>query len=211
MKCLIVSNGTIKDYERLNDEFKQHQYIISVDGGTRHLCKIDKIPHVIIGDLDSISEEMIRYFQKQNVQFYKFPSRKDFTDTELAIKYAVSKKASEITIVGGIGTRLDHTLANIALLIPILDKGIKARILNEYNEIIAIDKHIELEGKIGEYLSILPYGTEVEGVTLTGLEYPLYNKKVHIGDSIGVSNRFIEPKATISIKKGYLLVIRSKD
>ncbi len=211
MKCLIVSNGTIEDYRWLENEVKKHDYIISVDGGTRHLYKIRQIPHAIVGDLDSISEEMIRYYKERNVEFHEFPPQKDYTDTEIAIEHAISRNADKITIVGGIGIRLDHTLANIALLIPLLNKGVDARIVNEYNEIIVVNQDIELEGEVGELISILPCCTTAEGLTLKGFEYPLYDAKIDIGSSIGISNRFIQPKASISIKKGYILVIRSKE
>ncbi|HHY91583.1 MAG TPA: thiamine diphosphokinase [Clostridiales bacterium] len=211
MKCLIISNGTIEDYHWLENEVKRHDYILSVDGGTRHLYKIHQIPHAIVGDLDSIPEEMIRYYKERNVEIYQFPVRKDYTDTEIAVEHAISKNADKITIIGGIGNRLDHTLANIALLIPLVDKGIDARIVNEYNEIIAVNQDIELEGEVGEQISILPYCTTVEGLTLKGFEYPLYDAKIDIGSSIGISNRFIQPKASISIKKGYILVIRSRE
>ncbi|WP_129596334.1 thiamine diphosphokinase [Anaerophilus nitritogenes] len=211
MRCVIVSNGDILHYESMKEKIKDYDFLICADGGAKHLFRMNRIPHFIVGDLDSIDEEVKKYFQEKKVIFYKFPKEKDYTDTELAVEYALEKGATEILFLGVMGSRMDHTLANITLLVDLLKKGIKAKIINEQNAIIATNEDIEIEGELGEYLSIIPLSEKVEGITLKGLKYPLSNATIHIGSSVGISNEFEEKKALIEIKKGIILIIKAKD
>ncbi|QZY57116.1 thiamine diphosphokinase [Crassaminicella profunda] len=211
MKCVIIANGDINHYEGAIPLIEECNCIICADGGARHLFKMNILPHMIVGDLDSIDEDTKEYFEKENIALYKFPKKKDYTDMELAIEYALKKGATEIVFLGAIGSRMDHTIANITLLRPLAEKGIKAKIMNEHNEIMVIENSLEIEGEIGDTLSIIPLSEEVVGVTLKGLEYPLEDATIPMGSSIGISNRFMSTKAKINIKKGKLLVIKARD
>ncbi|MCT4606398.1 MAG: thiamine diphosphokinase [Marinisporobacter sp.] len=211
MKCAIIANGNIKYYEEINPLIQKCDYIICADGGARHLLKMDIVPHMIVGDLDSIDEETKIYFEKKDIVFCKFPRKKDYTDMELAIEYALKKGANEIIFLGAIGSRMDHTIANITLLKPLEEKGIKGKIIDEHNEIMITGGELEIEGQIGDTVSIIPLSEKVEGITLKGFEYPLKNATVLMGSSIGISNRLMDKKAKIIIKKGKVLVIKARD
>lgn len=118
----------------------------------------------------------------------------------------------DITIIGAIGTRIDHTLANIHILKEAMEKNIKVKIINENNEIELIDKYIKI-GKDNnfKYISIIPLTTEVTGITIKGMKYPLKDYTLSIGNSLGVSNEQIDKTATIEIKQGILIIIKSRD
>ncbi|MBE5820755.1 MAG: thiamine diphosphokinase [Clostridiales bacterium] len=110
------------------------------------------------------------------------------------------------------GTRIDHTLANINILMQPLKKNIECKIINENNEIQLIEKGIEIKKDDNyKYVSLLPLTTTVEKVTLKGFKYSLDKADLKIGESIGVSNEQIEEFATIDMEKGILILIRSKD
>lgn len=211
MKCVIIANGDISNYKGIRKIINDCDFIICADGGAKHLLKINILPHMIVGDLDSIDEDAKKKFEDSNVVFYKFPKKKDYTDTELAIEYAIKKGATEIIFLGAIGSRMDHTLANITLLLPLLKKGVKGKIVNEHNEIMVVNKEMEIEGAIGDLLSIVPLTPKIEGVTLKGLEYPLDDETILMGSSIGISNKFVGRKATISVRKGNVLLIKARD
>ncbi|QXM05870.1 thiamine diphosphokinase [Crassaminicella indica] len=211
MKCVIIANGDFNANEGLKTLIEECNYIICADGGARHLFKMNIMPHMIVGDLDSIDVDTKSYFEKKNVLLHKFPKRKDYTDMELAIEYAVKKGATEIILLGAIGNRMDHTIANVTLLKPLAEKGIKARIVDEHNEIVFVNNSLEIEGEIGDTISIIPLSEKVEGVTLEGFEYPLDDALIRMGSSIGISNRLLKRKAIITIKKGNILVIKAKD
>ncbi len=211
MKCVIIANGDVEYTNDIISIIRDAQLIISADGGARHLRALNILPHVMIGDFDSILPADKLFFKKKKVEMLTFPSKKDHTDSEICVSWAIDNKATDITLLGVTGTRLDHTLANIFLLKELARENIPARIINKNNEIHIITDHIELNGQPKDLLSIIPVTQKVTGITLKGLEYPLVNADIKMGSSIGISNTFKGTLATISIKKGILIVIKSKD
>lgn len=214
LKTLIVSGGNIKlnFFKRLisNNKFNK---IIASDKGLETLDKCGIIPNYIIGDFDSINLNILnKYINNSKIKIIKLNPIKDYTDTHMALKLAIDINSTEIIIVGAIGTRVDHLLGNIHVLMEALKKNIACNILNENNEIFLINKNICLEkNREYPYVSLIPLTTTVEGITLNGFKYNLSNAKMFIGQSLGVSNEQVEENAIITIKKGILIVIKSKD
>ena len=145
--------------------------------------------------------------------FHKYNPEKDNTDTDIALKLAIQLKSSNITIMGALGKRMDHALANIHILKETLEVGIPCEIRDSYNKIYLIKDNITLtkNNTYGKYISLIPLTTTVEGITLKGFKYPLNNACLSIGLSLGVSNEIVEEVATIELKEGILIVIESKD
>ena len=210
MRCLIISNGDIQDYSYLKKIVESVNYIICADGGANHLFKIDIIPNIVIGDLDSISQQCIDYYKNNNVKFLVFPKNKDKTDTQLATEFAISLKPSEIILTAVIGSRMDHTISNVLLLKKIVDCHILTKIINEKNEIYLISKKLVVKGKQGDNLSLIPL-SKVEGIELKGLQYPLISGEIEFGSSFGISNVFLGNIAQVKITSGLLLVIKAVD
>ncbi|AAM24715.1 thiamine diphosphokinase [Caldanaerobacter subterraneus] len=211
MKVLIISNGEIKDYGFYKNIVEEVDMVICADGGANHAYKMKIRPFLIIGDFDSVDREVLEFYQKEGVKVEKFPTMKDETDTQLALKKAIELGAKDITFIGVIGDRFDHSYANLSLLLYSLKRGVKSRIINEKNEIHLIDDYIEIEGKKGELLSLLPYSGEVKGIYTKGLFYPLSGQSMSMENPYGISNVFTEEKASIKIEEGFLLVIKPKD
>lgn len=211
MKVLIISNGDIKDYNFYKKLIKDADMVICADGGANHAYRMKLKPHLIVGDLDSIKEEVLEFYEKEGVRIEKYPPMKDETDTQLAMLKAIELGAREITFIGVIGERLDHSYANLSLLLYLLKRNIKGKIVNEMNEIYLINKFIEVEGKKGELLSLLPYSKEVNGIYTKGLFYGLSGQSMDLEMPYGISNVFTEDKATIEIEEGLLLVIKPRE
>jgi thiamine pyrophosphokinase len=209
-KVYIVCNGEMNDYKYYKILIKD-SYLICVDGGTRHFRNLGLNPDIIIGDFDSTFVEDLKYFENKGCMIEKLEVEKDKTDTHIALDFAINKGFYDITILGAIGSRIDHTLANINLLEYAFYKKVMCRILNENNEILLIDKKITLEGNSNWNLSLIPLTECVEGVTTKGLYYPLKESTLKKLDSLGISNVFSEKTASVEIKKGLLLVIKAKD
>jgi thiamine pyrophosphokinase len=161
--------------------------------------------------MDSIHPDTRSFFEKKGIPLIFHPSRKNQTDTELCIEFAIEKGVTTITLLGVTGHRLDHTLANIFLLRKLSARKIRSRIIDANNEIYLVTDHLQLTGNKNDLLSVLPISETVTGVTLTGLEYPLENATISLGSSLGISNYFKETQVTISISTGILLVTKSKD
>lgn len=212
MKFVIIGNGDIKNYNLLKKYLALDNIsIICCDGGLRHVFNLNIIPNYAIGDFDSAPIDIINYYKEKKILFLKFPTKKDKTDMEIALDFAIEKQANEVFIFGGIGSRFDHTLANAHILVLALKKGITASLINENNIIRIIDREININGKKGDLISLIPLTTEVEGVTTNNLEYELNNYTLKIGSSMGVSNVFREDNIYIKINKGLLFVIQSID
>lgn len=211
MKVTVVTNGHIEDMNILKSVIENSDYIICADGAAKYLMKLNIYPNILVGDLDSINKDAFQWIENGGVKIQQFPVKKDMTDTELAVEFALEQSPSAITIVGAIGSRMDHSLGNIMLLYKIHKMGIKANIINEINDITITDSTINVAGKIGQTISVIPISGGVKGVTLEGLEYPLTDHDIDMGSSLGISNRFIKDRATISVKEGTVLVIKVLD
>lgn len=211
MKGLIISSGSISDYKLLEDLIKSHDFIICADGGIRHLMKVNAIPHLLIGDLDSVNEDGLYYIENNNIEVIKYPVMKDETDTELAVDYLMDQGFGEITLIGVTGSRMDHTLSNILMLKKLNDKGIKGKLVDGNNTIYYIDSDLVLKKKEGYYTSIIPTSNDGAIVTLEGFLYPLNNHLIEFGSTLGVSNQIISDYGNIKIIKGECLIITSRD
>ena len=143
MKAFIISNGQMSNNDFYLNLFKEQRpdYVICADGGANHLKKLGIIPNTIIGDLDSISIKDLEYYKNLEVEIIKYPTKKDETDTQLAIQYATTLPIKEIVLLGVIGDRIDHSLGNIYLMEDIVLKGLRVSIINENNIVYLINKN----------------------------------------------------------------------
>lgn len=212
IKTLIVSGGNVEEnfLNQINEKF---DYIIASDKGLEALDKSNMAPNYIIGDFDSIDTKiLLKYNNNKNIVIKELNPEKDYTDTHMALKLAIELKSTNITIAGAIGTRMDHTIANIHVLKETLYNNIECKIIDTRNQIQLINKKTTLKlDKKYKYISLIPLTTKAEGITLKGFKYPLKNTSLEIGHSISVSNEQIEENAQIDIKEGILILIKSKD
>lgn len=182
--------------------------VICCDGGARHLRQAGIKPDAIIGDMDSIDPAQLEIYSSQGVKILQYPASKDFTDTELALEYAVNLKPEAIYIWGALGGRLDHALANVFLLEKTKTLPVKTYLIDEYCEAFLLRGDVTLSGSEGRTVSLIALSPQVEGITLRGFLYPLDDAILRMGESLAVSNIIIEAEAKISARSGSLLVIR---
>lgn len=215
MNTLIVTGGNIDTKYALDFiRTKTWDKIIGVDGGLKFFYSNGISPTDAVGDFDTLEPDILKYYQKQeNIKIHRFQSEKNATDTEIAMEIAVSYESDEIYILGGMGSRLDHTLANIQILSIPLKKNKRAFLVNENNIVFLIKEGITLkkEEQFGKYISLLPLTTYVSGVTLKGVKYPLYQHTLTSDNSLGISNEFDSQNITIDLEEGILIVIQSRD
>ncbi len=200
-KALIVAAGNTRNIELK----EKYDFVIAADGGFDAAIKMGLKVDLFIGDMDSVKEESI------DIPVLKLEVEKDFTDTEAAIEKAVSLGYKEIYLIGALGSRADHSLANIFLIKKYSEKGINLKIKDSHNEIFAISKESVIEGHKGKTISVLPLTEELKSLSLEGFYYPLSDKDVKMGETLTVSNVVTEDKAKISFKEGIALVIITKD
>ncbi|MBT2760290.1 thiamine diphosphokinase [Paenibacillus sp. FSL W8-0187] len=209
-RVLIFTGGELSP--RFLDEVQNGDFIIGADRGALYLIEHGIKPHLSVGDFDSIPPgQMDRVRSMSGKVIDCDPIDKNLTDTELAFEMALEHSPESILILGATGTRLDHTLANIHMLIRGLQHHIPCSILDENNFITLTGSSCIVENKGFTYVSLLPLTTEVTGINLEGFEYPLHDATLRLGQSLGVSNKLAEDKGTVRIEGGLLLIIQSKD
>ncbi len=212
MRVVIFSNGEIKhptlDRSRLQPEDK----IYAADGGLHHILAFDLLPDLVIGDLDSLENGIIRRLESKGIEILQHPARKDETDLELALKTAVERGAGQILILGGLGGRWDQTIANVLLAtLPELE-DCPVTFVDGLQELRMLrpGQH-EIQGRPGETVSLIPLGGDASGVETFGLEYALQREVLAFGASRGVSNVLEVKQASVSFESGSLLLVHQRE
>lgn len=196
---------------------EENNLIIAADKGLFYAKEAEIAVDRILGDFDSLPEGILEEYKQAGVPIRTYPPEKDYTDTHLALMWALEEGADKVTILGGTGSRFDHSFANIGLLSYLLAHDTEGEIMDRNNRIFMMDrchtgrKKIEKNQDKKEYISLIPYTERVTGITLTGFKYPLYQETLEIGISRGISNELVESVGTIEIEEGILMVVRSVD
>lgn len=204
----ILANGIINDTVFHKKQLEIADIIICVDGGATHAKNLGVTPDYIIGDFDSVSNDVINFFKEKEEVSIIQDSNQDKTDLELALRLAESLKPKEISIYGALGKRIDHTLANLYSLTKV-DPDIKTRIIDETSIIELIDKPSQFLGKKHDLISIIPI-SHVKDLVFSGLTWNVNHIDTEPG-WFGVSNRFEEPKVSVNFLDGKILIIKVND
>lgn len=209
-KALLISAGRQVSKELI--EKYPDRFIIVADGGARLLMKYDLGADLLLGDLDSIGEEALDYIKEHKIEVKKFPAKKDFTDTELALSYLVDEGYKDIVILGALGTRLDHELANLLNLKKLYKNGISAKIEDDFNEVIYVEEgSYDFVKTNKKYFSLINAGDRMN-FTTKGLYYEVEDLEINSENpSRGVSNEMVGDSATIKINQGSAFIIQSRD
>lgn len=207
MKAFIYVGGEIFP-DGITDFPKGGDISISADCGYKNAKKLGVSIDFAVGDFDSGDKAEL----PREAEIIEVPAEKNFTDTQLAVDVALEQGVDFITIIGGLGGRLDHTLSNLAILEKLWSMGIRAMITDGKNRARYIERTSELVPKsVFKYLSLIAADENVKGVSLEGCKYPLKNAKLTRTNQFAVSNEILKNCALVSVKKGGLYIIESKD
>ncbi len=211
-RAVLFANGLISHPARLQPWVHPGDYRVGVDGGTRHCLAMGHIPDVVIGDLDSLDPESLAKVQARAVPVLRFPARKAHTDLDLAMVHVEEAGLQEVILLGIWGGRLDQSVANLLLLANYMDRlNITMVTEDETAQLLGSGHSLTVKDRKGATASILPLSAQVEGVTLVGMEYPLENTLLSFGTTLGISNVIRRKQASISIRRGLLLVTVSRN
>lgn len=184
----------------------KNDIVIGADRGYLVLEKNGIKPNVVIGDFDSYEGEIVC----DNI--IRFPIKKDFTDSELSIKYAIENGYKNIKIYGAIGGALDHTIANLSLLAKYSKNGVDIAFFDDKNALFAItNSSVKFDSEAKGRISVFSFDDEAFGVFEKGLLYELENATLENQTPLGVSNEFTNKESEISVQKGTLILYTSKE
>lgn len=209
MKGLLISGGT-KVSEKTLLENTDGRYIIVADGGIKNLIGTDIIPDEVLGDFDSIDDAGREFIEKNNIKIKKYPTKKDFTDTELCLEVLLEKGADDIVILAATGTRLDHMFSSMFLLERLKKENVVGRFIDDHNEARFIsNEEVEILKNNYKYFSIVPVSKEVT-LSIKGAYYDVEDFKFNRYTIRATSNQIKEDAAKIKIDgEGFLIL--SKD
>lgn len=205
MRTLMICGGTPPSkelFERIQFEFAP-DCLIAVDCGAAFLFECGVTPDLLVGDFDSIDESILAYYRTR-CEIVALREEKDETDSEIALRIAAERGTVELILLGATGGRLDHTVANMYLLINADRTNIFAKMIDETQEIFIISDHYEFHDMQDHIVSLLPASDIVGAIKTTGFYYPLCHEDLKIGDVRGMSNLIVSQNASVSVENGFL-------
>ena len=210
MHVVIFTGGTVRPGKALQVALTTADLMIAADSGATTARQYGYVPAIIVGDFDSLNPPALQQLQQQGSQLIQAPVEKNETDTELAIQVALEQGATAITLLGALGgTRFEHTIANILLLVGF--ETVPIRIIDGPSTcwLLRGAGRSLLSGQVGDLLSLFPLTADATGVQTRHLYYPLHNETLYFGKPRGVSNMLTQEQAEISLGTGLLLIIHT--
>jgi len=205
--CAVILGGQPPQSQEVATRLLTADYCVAADSGAAYAVKCGRVPDLIVGDMDSLDPESLRYCREKGASLLVLPSHKDETDGEMALRSAVEAGCEEIELFAFSGGRLDHLLANIFMAYDFFSGGINITLVDDGMNGYFSDGVFEISGEAGDVLSLIPMTPRVEGVTLQGLVYPLDNANLSTGVSRSLCNEFSEPFCRVFHKTGILLIL----
>lgn len=204
MRAVIVLGGDAPGRALLARAVAWGEMTLAADRGLEALDAAGLAPDMLVGDMDSVDPAVLERYEG------RLPERrlcavKDDTDGVDALDLAIARGATEIALLGALGGRLDHALANLMLLVRAHRRGAKARILSERTDVERVDGEMTLRGAVGDTVSLLPLGA-ARGVTLEGFFYPLSEATLESDYPLGISNVATQDPARVLVREGDLLL-----
>ena len=215
--CLIITGGKLDlAFARSFLERETFHKVIAVDGGLEAVRALGLTPDYVVGDFDTVEEDVIEEFRKASyIVWESHKPEKNETDTELARNRALPLACDRIVFLGATGGRVDHLLGNLHLLYGCMEREVEAWIVDAWNKIYLVDQNRTFvrDQLWGKYVSFLPYTEKVTGITLKGFKYPLNKKNIKRGEEAGlcISNEVEDEVGTLEFEEGVLVCVESRD
>lgn len=209
MRCVIIANGEVGEYDRYRELLADCSLLICADGGLRHARVMGLVPGIIVGDMDSVPTAWLDEYSRLGCEILHYPREKDELDSELAIECALARGATEIILLGCTGPRLDHSLAALHLLVPLAQKGVQAVLLGAGHRVGVVTPAMPVCWKCfpGNAFSILPLTMNAAGVSCHGLKWVLQDASLRLGKPFTVSNQVLDEQVRVTVRDGILLVM----
>ncbi|MCH5197596.1 MAG: thiamine diphosphokinase [Oscillospiraceae bacterium] len=199
-KCVILGAG---EYGANFPAYDKNDFYIAADGGFSAAERFGIKPNLLIGDFDSLKTAL-----PQDIKTVSLPVNKDVTDMDAAVSEGIRLGYNNFELYGGTGGRPDHTFANLSLLARLSQNKKRAVLFGSGFIFTAVtNDKIKITCSEGKTLSLFSWTDTSQGVTTTGVQYPLNNKTLLSSFALGVSNSFTKETAEISVENGTLIVM----
>lgn len=203
--AILVTGGTAPEPTLLSALRAQFPKVpcFCADAGA-DLCRAAGVlPDALIGDMDSLSPQTRVWLDAADVPEVVYPAEKDDSDTALAVQQLFDDGAEEIIVIGALGGRMDHELANMMLLVGAGRQGRSIVYWDDINCMRYVGPGEHLLDHTPGYIGIVPFSDNGMCLSIDGLYYPLKDFSVPFGITRLISNVFTDAEvATINIARG---------
>lgn len=208
IETAVVVAGGVPGPAPIRLDLGQGTFVVAADGGVDRALALGLHVDVAIGDFDSVTAAGLAAAEQAGARAERHPAAKDATDLELALDAALAAAPARILVVGSESGRLDHLLSSLLLISAPRYAGTQIDALLGGAQVHVVRDERTLLGAAGELVSLLALHGPAEGVTTSGLAYPLEGETLVPGTSRGVSNVFEAAEARVALERGILLVVR---
>ena len=209
MRAAIFLNGA-PDSERLIQAVAERaDFVVAADGGARFALAAGIVPHLIVGDMDSLGEDLAQEIERRGAELERHPVRKDKMDGHLAVLAARERGATAAEFVCAAGERVGAVFALPHILLAAERLGLRSSVVADWGRMFVVETGSRIvEGKAGDSISVFPLAGQATGLTLEGMGYPLTNTTLEPGDTLGFHNELVGGQAKVSVEGGTLLIVQ---
>lgn len=207
MKAFIFCGGEVFP-QYIKETRESGDLVIAADSGYKNARALDFPIDILVGDFDSLGD-----IPDGVGEVVRLPQEKDVTDAQYAVELAIKQGAGELVIIASTSGRFDHAVSLMAILEDLNARRIRAYIVNGQNRInfIRNSGHIVIRDPNFKYFSLIAADEKVKGVSVEGAKYPLKDRTITRRSQFAVSNEIVKNAALITVKKGGVYIIESRD
>jgi thiamine pyrophosphokinase len=212
VRAAIFLNGSPESSDLLKRVAGRADLTVAADGGARYALEAGVVPDLVVGDMDSLGEDLALEVERRGASLERHPVRKDKMDGQLAVLAARERGATAADLLCAGGGRLGALFAVPHILLAAERVGLRSTVVADRVRMFVVEAgYRTVEGEPQDSISIFPLSGPAAGVTLEGMEYPLDNASLEPGDTLGFHNESIGSVATVRVGKGAVLVVHETE
>jgi thiamine pyrophosphokinase len=212
VRAAIFLNGSPDSSELLRRVAGFADLIVAANGGTRYALEVGVVPDLVVGDMDSLGEELMLELDRLGASLERHPVRKDKMDGQLAVLAARERGATAADLLCAVGGTLGALFSVPQILLAAERIGLRSTVVADRGRIFVVEAGSRtVQGDPQDSVSIFPLSGLATGVTLESMEYPLENASLEPGDTLGFHNELIGREASVSVEEGALLVVHETE
>jgi thiamine pyrophosphokinase len=212
VRAAIFLNGSPDSASLLRSVAWRADLVVAADGGARYALEAGVVPDLIVGDMDSLGEDLTLEAERLGASLERHPARKDKMDGQLAVLAARERGATAADLLCAVGRRLGALFAVPHILLAAERIGLRSTVVADQERMFVVEAGSRtMEGDPRDSVSIFPLSGIATAVTLEGMEYPLGNASLEPGDTLGFHNELIGREATVSVGRGAVLVVHETE
>ena len=212
MRAVIFLNGSPDSEPLIRAVAGRADLVVAADGGARYALAAGIVPDLVVGDMDSLGEDLALEVERRGASLERHPARKDMMDGHLAVLAAGERGVSSADFLCAAGEKPGAVFAVPHILLAAERLGLRSSAFAGWGTMFVVDAGSRtVRGVPGDSVSVFPLAGPATGVTLEGMSYPLTDAVLEPGDTLGFHNELVGGEARVSVESGILLVVREHD